>query len=230
MKHAGCLRKGPQQRLNRRVPCDRLSVVRALPARFPLTLWALTLALAASACGSPGGTGSEAPRAGSAATTSRTTPAGGTGPANAGRFNLGSHSYKVTTSSPEAQRAFDRGLTLAYGFSHGEAEREFRRAAELDPRCAMAWWGVALSTARTSTFRSCRPTRPRGLGGADKARELAPGASDTERALIEALARRYANPQPEDRRPLDEAYAAAMREVWKAHPQDADVAPSSRKR
>ncbi len=131
----------------------------------------------------------------------------------------------MTTSSPDAQKAFDRGLTLAYGFSHGRAEREFRRAAEFDPRCAMAWWGVALVNGPHINFPIVPPDKAATAWGAlTKARELAPGASDTERALIEALAKRYANPQPEDRRPLDEAYAAAMREVWKAHPQDADVA------
>jgi tetratricopeptide (TPR) repeat protein len=56
-----------------------------------------------------------------------------------------------------------------------------------------------------------------------KAREAAAKANKTEQALIAALAKRYADPQPEDRKPLDEAYAAAMREVWKAHPDDADV-------
>ena len=44
-----------------------------------------------------------------------------------------------------------------------------------------------------------------------------------EQALIEALASRYAQPQPEDRKPLDQAYADAMREVWRAYPNDADV-------
>jgi hypothetical protein len=49
------------------------------------------------------------------------------------------------------------------------------------------------------------------------------GKAPVERALIEALGHRYANPQPEDRKPLDQAYADAMREVWKAYPNDPDV-------
>jgi hypothetical protein len=60
------------------------------------------------------------------------------------RFHLGHHTFKVTTSSPSAQLAFDRGLTLAYAFSHQAADDEFRKAAAADPTCAMAWWGVAL--------------------------------------------------------------------------------------
>lgn len=137
---------------------------------------------------------------------------------------LGDHSYRVTTASPEAQKAFDRGLILSYGFSHGRAEREFRNAAQSDPRCAMAWWGVALVNGPHINFPLVPPDKAKAAWEAlGKARELAPGAGETERALIEALSKRYADPQPEDRSPLDKAYADAMREVAKAHPKDADV-------
>ncbi len=138
---------------------------------------------------------------------------------------LGSHTYRITTSSPEAQRAFDRGLILAYGFAHAAAEREFREAARLDPGCAMAWWGGALVNGPHINFPSVPPDHARVAWDAlSRARRLASGAGGTERALIEALANRYAEVEPEDRAPLDRAYADAMREVWRAHPGDADVA------
>jgi tetratricopeptide (TPR) repeat protein len=140
-------------------------------------------------------------------------------------FDLGSHTYRVSTPSAEAQRAFDRGLILAYGFNHGAAEREFRRAAELDPGLAMAWWGVALVNGPHINFPIVPPDRAKTAWEALlRAKERAAGATETEQALIAALGKRYAEPQPEDRRPLDRAYAAAMREVWKKHPNDADVA------
>ena len=140
-------------------------------------------------------------------------------------FHLGSHSLKVTTSSVEAQRAFDRGLTLAYAFSHGAAEREFRRAAELDPKLAMAWWGVALVNGPHINFPVVPPDKAEVAWEAlTRARQLVAGATEREQALIDALGKRYADPQPEDRHPLDEAYASAMREVWRKHPTDADVA------
>src|SRR5829696_6693516 len=60
----------------------------------------------------------------------------------------GAQQFKITTKSREAQRAFDRGLTLAYGFAYTAAEEEFRAAAAADPSCAMAWWGVALANGR----------------------------------------------------------------------------------
>lgn len=58
-------------------------------------------------------------------------------------FDLGSYSRPVTTSSPEAQLWFDRGLLWTYGFNHEEAVFCFKQAAEADPKCAMAYWGVA---------------------------------------------------------------------------------------
>src|SRR5204862_2741735 len=58
---------------------------------------------------------------------------------------LGSHHHRITTSSPEAQRLFDQGLVLVYGFNHSQAIRLFQRAAELDPKAPMPLWGIALA-------------------------------------------------------------------------------------
>jgi tetratricopeptide (TPR) repeat protein len=188
----------------------RSRIFRALPMAISAVL------LVSAACGRGGEkTGPPA----------RAAAAPGTTGAAKDPFNLGTHSYKVTTSVPGAQEAFDRGLTLAYAFSHGAAEREFRKAAELDPKLAMAWWGVALVNGPHINFPLVPPDKAKVAWDAlGRAKALAPGAGETERALIDALGKRYADPQPEDRRPLDEAYAAAMREAWKAHPKDADVA------
>ncbi len=139
--------------------------------------------------------------------------------------DLGSHSFKVTTSSGAAQRAFDRGLTLAYAFSYTAAEDEFRKAIAADPRCAMAWWGVALVNGPHINLSLVPPDNARTAGEAlAKARAVAPMASEREQALVGALEKRHASPQPQNRRPLDEAYAAAMRSVWHSHPKDADIA------
>jgi tetratricopeptide (TPR) repeat protein len=138
---------------------------------------------------------------------------------------LGAHHFEVTTRSPEAQRAFDRGLTLAYSFGHYAAEQEFRRAAALDPDLAMAWWGVALVNGPHVNFPLVPPQKAVVAWDAvQKAKSLAPRASALEQALIDALGKRYAQPQPEDRSSLDQAYADAMREVWKQNPRSADIA------
>jgi len=137
---------------------------------------------------------------------------------------LGSYSRKITTDSTEAQRYFDQALAFLQGFNHRAAIRAFQQAAELDPECAMAHWGVALvcgphiNSMAVSTQNAELAWKELNL-----ARKNAANASPAERALIDALAKRYANPQPEDRSGLDRAYADAMREVWKEYPKDPDV-------
>ncbi|RFF29489.1 hypothetical protein DZC52_12665 [Wenzhouxiangella sediminis] len=57
---------------------------------------------------------------------------------------LGNYSLSIDASSPEVQQWFDQGLALTYGFNHQAAERSFLQAVELDPQCALCWWGAAL--------------------------------------------------------------------------------------
>lgn len=137
---------------------------------------------------------------------------------------LGKHTRKITTSKPEAQQYFDQGLNFLFAFNHDEAIRSFQEAGRIDPECPMAFWGVALANGPHINFPMVPPERAAAAWEAlTRARELAPRGTDLERELIEALSTRYANPQPEDRHSLDEAYSNAMREVWKRHPEDADL-------
>lgn len=137
---------------------------------------------------------------------------------------MGSHRRTVTTVSRDAQRWFDQGLVLAMSFNHDEAIRSFTEAARLDSGCAMAWWGIALANGPHINNPAMSEQQSRDAWTAlGRAMALRGGAAPAERALIEALATRYADPPPADRRALDEAYAASMRDVWRAHPADADV-------
>ena len=137
---------------------------------------------------------------------------------------LGSYSRKVTTKSAKAQRYFDQGLAFLHGFNHGAAIRSFEQAIALDPECAMAHWAISLASGPHINFPLVPPpAAERAWKELGLAQQHAGGATPVERALIDALAKRYANPQPEDRSPLDLAYADAMREVWKKFPDDADV-------
>jgi tetratricopeptide (TPR) repeat protein len=137
---------------------------------------------------------------------------------------LGPHTRKVTSRSPEAQQFFDQGLNLLFGFNHGASIRAFQEAARLDPACAMAHWGVALASGPHINFPLVPPPMAaQAWAELALAQQHAAEATPVERALIDALAKRYANPQPEDRGPLDQAYADAMRGVWKQFPQDPDV-------
>ena len=108
---------------------------------------------------------------------------------------LGGLSRKVTTGSPEAQRYFDQGLAFMYAFNHDEAIRAFRRAGELDPKCAMAFWGVAIANGPHINNPVVPEDRAKAAWKAlGQAKALAPGASPVEQSLIQALAARYADP------------------------------------
>lgn len=141
-------------------------------------------------------------------------------------FNgLGSYTHEVTTNSPEAQRYFNQGLAFLHGFNHGAAIRSFQEAAKLDPQCAMAHWGISYAHGPHINYPLVPPPAAEiAWKELTLARECAAkNATPVERALIEALGARYANPQPEDRSPLDRAYADAMRTVWQRFPTDPDV-------
>jgi tetratricopeptide (TPR) repeat protein len=137
---------------------------------------------------------------------------------------LGSYTRKVTTKSPLAQRYFDQGLAFLHGFNHGAAIRSFQEAARLDPECAMAHWAIALACGPHINLPLVPPPAAelawKELG---LAKQYRGSCTPVERDLIEALGHRYANPQPEDRSPLDRAYADAMRDAWQKHPKDPDV-------
>ncbi len=136
---------------------------------------------------------------------------------------LGTHTRRVSTRSSQAQRYFDQGLAFLYAFNHDEALRAFRRASELDPACAAMHWGMALALGPHINNASVPAERERAAVEALQRAGAARQASALERELIGALAKRHAHPAPADRRPLDQAYADAMRAVWRAHPRDADV-------
>ena len=137
---------------------------------------------------------------------------------------LGSYSRKITTVSAEAQRYFDQGLGFLQGFNHRAAIRAFQQAAELDPQCVMAHWGAALACGpHINSMAVPPPAAELAWKEVGLAQKNVGNASPVEKALIEALAKRYANPSPEDRSGLDRAYADAMRKVWKKFPRDPDV-------
>ncbi|MGH8662936.1 MAG: hypothetical protein ACREUX_01600, partial [Burkholderiales bacterium] len=137
--------------------------------------------------------------------------------------NLGDHHYAITTRSPKAQRYFDQGLRLYYAFNHQEAIRAFEEAARLDPTCAMCPWGIALSLGPNINVPMDAKAASAAHAAIRKAVALAPNASPREQALIHALANRYAEVPPEDRAALDRAYAEALDDAVRRHPQDLEA-------
>ena len=137
--------------------------------------------------------------------------------------NLGSYQFPITTASPEAQKYFNQGVALSYAFNHAEAIRSFTQAAALDPSCAMCQWGIAYALGPNINAPITPEAAKDAFQAIERARGLATGAPDRERAYIDALGRRYvANPAAE-RAPLDRAYAEAMRAVAARFPDDLDA-------
>jgi tetratricopeptide (TPR) repeat protein len=146
-------------------------------------------------------------------------------------YNLGPYSRKVTTTSEDAQRWFDRGLNWCFGFHHEEAVACFKSALESDPNCAMAHWGVAYAAGPNYNFpweMQDPHSKASGLAQAYDATRaalaLTGGVTAAERALIEALAARFPQSEPiEDQSPWNDAFADAMRLVHRAHPRDLEL-------
>ena len=147
-------------------------------------------------------------------------------------YDLGDHGRPISTTSPDAQLWFDRGLIWTYAFNHEEAVRCFEKAIEHDADCAMAYWGVAYASGPNynkpwEAFDQIDLSQTVSKAHAATAEALARSANATpaEQALIGALEARYPSPEPsEDNSIWNAAYADAMRTVYRDHRDDLDVA------
>lgn len=150
-----------------------------------------------------------------------------TGPIAPLLANLGNLHHAVTTSNSRAQQFFDQGLRLVYAFNHAEAVRAFREAARLDPTMAMAYWGHAYALSPNVNDPITPEREKQAYEIIQRAVALKEGASEAERAYIDALARRYSEKFGEDRLAKDQAFVAAMKEVAARYPDDPDAATIS---
>ena len=136
---------------------------------------------------------------------------------------MGNLYHPIATTSPEAQRFFDQGLTLVYAFNHDDAERSFRRAAELDPKSPMPWWGIALALGPNYNSDVDAEREKAAYDAITKAQVLAAGAPPNEQAYVKALAARYSTGPKADHHQLALAYRDAMRALAKQYPDDPDA-------
>lgn len=132
--------------------------------------------------------------------------------------------YPISTKSKEAQKYFDQGLVLAYGFNHAEAHRSFREAARQDPDCAMCYWGQGYVLGPNYNSVMDVNVLPQALEAIALAKMHLNTATPKERALIEALARRYPPSKEDDPQPYYQAYADALDLVRQQFPDDLDIA------
>jgi tetratricopeptide (TPR) repeat protein len=131
--------------------------------------------------------------------------------------------FKISTGNKEVQQYFDQAMMLAYGFNHAEAARSFFEATRLDSSCAMAYWGYAYVLGPNYNAGMEADNYERAYKAAQKALSLSTNATKKEQALIKALTYRYTATPPEDRKPLDRAFSAAMKKVYHQYPDDADI-------
>jgi tetratricopeptide (TPR) repeat protein len=140
---------------------------------------------------------------------------------------LGDFHRKVTTSSPDAQRYFDQGMRYLWAFNHDESTRSFAKAVQLDPACAMCYWGVALTVGPNYNVPFMAEPRAKAAWEAVRlAQQTDQRSTPVERALVEAVSKRYNGTHPLDptnEGPVLNAYAEAMKSVAKRFPEDLDV-------
>ncbi len=131
--------------------------------------------------------------------------------------------FIVTTTNQEAQKYFNQGMMLSYGFNHAEAARSFFEAARIDSTCAMAYWGYAYVLGPNYNGGMEEDNYQRAYNAVRKAKYLSSKSTPKEIALINALEFRYEAQPVADRKHLDIAYATAMERVYKQYPSDPDI-------
>src|SRR5271165_1643905 len=137
---------------------------------------------------------------------------------------LGDFHHPVSTKNEKAQQFFDQGLRLIYAFNHDEAARSFRRAAELDPKLAMAYWGIAEAVGPNYNDPASEDRFKQAHEAIQKAVDLQDNASPAERGYIAAMAKRFPADPKADLRQAAEQYRDAMRELVRNFPDDLDAA------
>ncbi len=137
---------------------------------------------------------------------------------------LGDLHHPVSTKNPQAQQFFDQGLRFIYCFNHDEAARSFQHAAELDPKLAMAFWGIAEAVGPNYNDPADPDRYKHAHDAVQKAVELSADTSTSDRAYIQALAMRFPADPNSDLKKAAEDYRDAMRQLVGEFPDDLDAA------
>jgi hypothetical protein len=128
-----------------------------------------------------------------------------------------------TSCSPAVQPRFERALAMLHSFWYEEAEKGFRSIAKADPRCSMAWWGVAMTQ-----WHPLWPGTPgsealnQGLAAVSKA-QANPNSTARERDYIAAIASFYENYDKLDHHARSLAYEKSMERLAQRYPGDREA-------
>jgi len=137
---------------------------------------------------------------------------------------LGTLHHPTSTRSPEAQQFFDQGLRLIYAFNHEEANRSFQQALQLDPKFAMAWWGIAVAVGPNYNLPVDAEHEKTAVDAVRHAIELSQSAPPNEQDYIHAIATRFSSDANPDYGKLNLNYSQAMRALAQKYPDDLDAA------
>jgi tetratricopeptide (TPR) repeat protein len=139
------------------------------------------------------------------------------------RGGSGTVDFPISCSAP-AQREFNRGVALLHNMTYVQARKKFERVAAMDPACAMAHWGIAMTL-----FQPLWPTRPqppalqRGWAEAQRADSLGP-PTPREKSFVAAVAAFFAEPSSSDYWHRVASWEAAEHETFIANPEDPEAA------
>jgi hypothetical protein len=151
-------------------------------------------------------------------------PAPAASPRSALLGNLGSYHREIKTSNADAQKFFDEGLTLLYGFNHEESFKSFELASKRDDAAPMPHWGMALALGTNINDTAPADRLKQGYAHLAEAQKRKAAGSEVEQGLIDALAKRYVADAAGDQAAREQAYADAMGALAKKFPDDLDVA------
>lgn len=136
---------------------------------------------------------------------------------------MGDYHFEVTTSSDKAQAYFNQGIVLTFGFNYGEAHRSFLKATELDPKCAMAYWGAAYTLGPNINSAMPPEKLPEAWELTQQALKYAKNTSKLEERLIQTLKVRYGEKAQEEENPQNQDYAEAMSTLLSRYPNNPDI-------
>ncbi len=146
-----------------------------------------------------------------------------------GTANCESHQHDVghirfpVSCTPDAQKAFEQGVALLHSFSYDEAEKTFSSIIRLDPACAMAYWGIAMSLYHPMWFPPTPSDLQKGIAAIEKANSVR-AKTQRERDYIAAVGEFYKDSDKTPHRQRALSWRTAMQRLSARYPEDHEAA------
>jgi tetratricopeptide (TPR) repeat protein len=128
----------------------------------------------------------------------------------------------ATSCTPPAQKQFNRAVAWLHSFEYEEAEKAFNEVASSDPRCGIAYWGVAMTSYHPLWAAPTPDELKRGWNAIEKAKTIG-AQTQRERDYIDALELFYKDSDKLDHRTRTFAYHEAMKRLYANNPADQEA-------